>query len=128
MIRRIRWTKKILWFIPVLGLAAQIAFAADDGGTKTAGSSASGPNTGTSAKYIPPVMRNNDPGDTVIVLLPGPAPDPPARPAVAAAKPAVPAAVVPAPPASEAAPAAPAPSADIPTPAEAAAASVDALD
>src|ERR1035438_4483624 len=114
--------KKILWFIPVLGLAAQFALAADDGGTKTAGSSASGPSAGAPTKYIPPVMRSDDPGDTVIVLLPGPAPDPSAPPAVSAAKP-----VAPPPPASEAASAAPAPSTDIPTPA-AAAASAEALD
>lgn len=87
--------KKILWFIPVLGLAAQFAMAADDGGKKGSdpSASASGSGAGTAKNYIPPVMRNDEPKDTVMVLLPGPAPEPPAPPAIAV-KTVVPAPVV----------------------------------
>ena len=89
--------KTILWISVVAGLAAQMAVAANDDGPKPASDGGSGPTAGTPKKYVPPVMRSEDPGDTVLVLLPGPAPAPAPppkvveRPAtVAAAPPAAP--------------------------------------
>ena len=74
---------KIVRTIPVLLITATLLAAADDGGSKTASTpSEPGSSAGSVKGYVPPVMRSGDPGDTILVVLPGPAPAPVAPPPV----------------------------------------------
>jgi hypothetical protein len=73
--------RKTFGFVLVLGLAAPLGLtAADDGNKKDEKAPPAAGLPGPSKPYIAPVMRSQEAADTVLVLLPGPAPEPVAPP------------------------------------------------